>query len=488
MTENRKVEGLVGSVSGSSGEGWEKQFDLLVLGAGSAAFAGAIRARDLGARVAIVERKTLGGTCVNRGCIPSKNLLRAAELAGAALHEGFPGIRVRGELVDYGAVVQQKRDLVADLRKMKYEDLLAEYGIDLIQGHARFRSALEVEVDAEVYTADRFLVATGGRPLIPPIPGLSEAPYLTSSGALELEKVAPRLVVIGGGYIGVELAQMFARFGSRVTIIEMLPRIIANHEPEQSAELARHLEAEGIVIRTGMMVVGVRRDGAGVVVRARGEGREEEFRADSMLVAAGIMPNTDDLGADAAGVALDARGAIVVDEEMRTSVPHIYAAGDCTTVGPALVTTAAHTAAIAVQNALNGTARKVDLRAVPSAIFTDPQVASVGMREEEARARGFKVRAEVVPLSLVPKALAIRDTRGLVKMIVEEETQRILGVHMVAPLAADLIHEATLAVRFGLTAQDLVDTIHVYPTLSEALKLVAQAFTRDVAKLSCCAE
>lgn len=465
-----------------------QRFDLVILGSGSAAFAAAIRARDLGARVALVERKTLGGTCVNRGCIPSKNMLHAAALAALARRDGFPGIRLNGRVVDYRAVVEQKRDLVAELRKVKYEDLLAEYRIELIQGHGRFVSPFIVEVDGVRYEAGHVLVATGARPLIPSIPGLSEVPYLTSSRALDLEEVPRRLVVIGGGYIAVELGQMFARFGSRVTIVEMLPRIIANHEPEQSAELAQHLEAEGIDIRTGMKVVAVARDGAQVVARAHGKERSAQLRGDALLLAAGIRPNTDDLGLEAAGIAVDERGAIVVDEEMRTSVSHIFAAGDCTTLGPALVTTAAHAAAIAAENALNGAARKVDLSAVPSAIFTDPQVASVGFREGDAEQRGFRVRSQILPFTLVPKALAIRDTRGFVKMVVEEETQRILGVHMVAPMAADLIHEATLAVRLGLTAQDLVDTIHVYPTLSEALKLVAQAFTRDVAKLSCCAE
>jgi mercuric reductase len=464
------------------------RYDLVVIGSGSAAFAAAIRARGLGARVAMVERKTLGGTCVNRGCVPSKNLLRAAEWAAAGRHVPFPGLEVVSRVTDYRAVVEQKRALVAELRKMKYEDLLAEYGIVLVRGHARFRSPRELSVNGETLEAERFLIATGSRPWVPPIRGLEGVPFWTSSDALEAEEVPRRLVVVGGGYIAVELGQMFARFGSRVTLLEMLPRIIANHEPEQSEELARHLAAEGIEIRTGARVVEAARRGLDVVVRAEVPGGVEEVRGDVLLVAAGIRPNTDDLGLDAAGVRVDDRGAVVVDDEMRTSVPHIYAAGDCAAAGPALVTAAAHAGAVAAENALNGGGRTVDLRVVPSAVFTDPQVASVGWREAEARARGVRVRAEVLPMAMVPKALAIRDTRGLVKMVVDDETGRILGVHWVAPLAADLIHEATLAVRFGLTVRDVADTIHVYPTLSEALKLVAQAFTRDVAKLSCCAE
>lgn len=464
-----------------------ERYDLLVIGAGSAAFAAAITAREQGASVAIVNGGTLGGTCVNVGCIPSKNLIRAAEIAALAQQNPYPGLEVTARVTDFAALIGQKDEVVKRLRKKKYEDLLDVHGIALIEGRARFRTAHEVEVGGRRVAGDAILIATGSRAWAPPIPGLDEVEWLDSTRALDLEELPRRLTVIGGGYIACELGQMFHRFGSEVTFLKRRPGLLTgDHEPEIGRALQGYFEAEGIGVRTGLDIRQVRQEGADVVVTILQDGEEEEIRADRLLVAAGRVGNTEALELEAVGVETDARGFVRVDATGRTSVPHILAAGDVTG-DLLLVTVAAQAAQNAVRNALGGGNEALDLSAVPTAVFSDPQVASVGLKEAEARARGLDVKVAQLSFEDVPKAVAIHDTRGLIKMVADRATDRVLGVHIVGPLAADIIHEAALAVRFGLKTRDLVETVHVYPTMSEALKMVAQTFDRDVSTLSCCA-
>ena len=464
-----------------------ENYDLLIIGGGSAAFGAAIKAREQNASVAIVNDGMLGGTCVNVGCIPSKNLIRAAEIAGMAQHNPYPGLKVTTEVTDFAALIGQKDEVVERLRRKKYTDLLDVYGITLIEGRARFLTRHDVEVGDRLLWGDTILIATGSRAWAPPIPGLDQIEWLDSTRALDLKELPRRLAVIGGGYIACELGQMFHRFGSEVTILKRQPGLLTDHhEPEIGLALQSYFEAEGISVRTGLEIRRVCQEGAEVVITIGQDGQEKEIRADQLLVAAGRAPNIDDLNLEAAGVHTDERGFVRVDKTGRTSVRHILAAGDV--VGdPLLVTVAAQAAQNAVGNALNGRNQEIDLSAVPSAVFSDPQVASVGLKEAEARAQGFNVKVARLSFEDVPKAAAIRDTRGLIKMVADRETDRVLGVHIVGPIAADIIHEATLAVRFGLKTQDLIDTVHVYPTMSEAIKMVAQTFDRDVSTLSCCA-
>jgi mercuric reductase len=464
-----------------------ENYDLLIIGGGSAAFGAAIKAREQNASVAIINEGTLGGTCVNVGCIPSKNLIRAAEIAGLARHNPYWGLKVTAEVTDFEALIEQKDEVVERLRRKKYTDLLSVYGITLIEGRARFLTGHDVEVDDRLIWGDTILIATGSRAWAPPIPGLNEVDWLDSTRALDLKALPRRMAVIGGGYIACELGQMFHRFGSEVTLLKRRPGLLSDHhEPEIGLALQSYFEAEGISVRTGLDVRRVRQDADEVVITIAHRGQEEEIRADRLLVAAGRAPKTDDLNLEAAGVHTDERGFVRVDKTGRTSVRHIVAAGDVTG-DPLLVTVAAQAAQNAVKNALNGRNEEIDLSAVPTAVFSDPQVASVGLKEAEARAQGFDVKVARLSFEDVPKAAAIHDTRGLIKMVADRETDRVLGVHIVGPLAADTIHEATLAVRFGLNTQDLVDTVHVYPTMSEAIKMVAQTFDRDVSTLSCCA-
>ena len=459
---------------------------MVILGSGSAAFAAAIKASELGAKAIMVEHDTVGGTCVNRGCIPSKNLIRAANLLHRARSSAFPGLGLSGEL-DFPRLMGQKDELVAELRAEKYVNIVREDpNIDVLPGKARFVGPHELEVEGERVRAQRITIATGARPHIPGIPGLEGVPYLTSRTALELRELPERLIVIGGGYVAVELGQMFSRLGSEVIILERGPRLLASFEPVISDALASRFRAEGIGVVLGAEPVAVR-GGAGITVTFRRDGDKSEVSGSHLLIAAGRMPNTEGLGLEEVGIKVDKRGYIRVDAQLRTSVPHIFAAGDV--IGPPMATpVAAREGAIAAENALTDAGRRMDYHSIPRAVFTDPEIGTVGLTEAEAEARGISCACRVLDLQFVPKARAIREAEGLVKMVAEAGSGRLLGVHLFMPRAADIVHEAALAVRLGLTVSDLADAIHVYPTLSEALRLAAQSFTRDVARLSCCAE
>lgn len=463
-------------------------FDLIILGGGSAAFAAAIRAAELGAKVAIAEEGVIGGTCLNRGCFPTKNLLHAAELYHLYGHNQFPGIPSGSDAISFGDVIKQKDDLVEEMRGKKYWDVLDAYpDIKYYPHKVRFVSPDQVEVGEEVLKGDKFIIATGVSPKIPPIPGLQEADYLTYKEALELEFLPDSMVIIGGGPIGVELGQMYARFGTKVTILEALPRIISTEEEEISHALKSYLEEEGMEIWTKASVESVKQNGEGVLVSANVDGNQKEFRAQKLLIAAGMSPNTGELNLEATGVEVDDKGAVKVDDHMRTTARHIWAIGDVTG-GLILVTVAANQGTIAAENAIGRAKIKVDYSAAPHAIFTTPQVASVGLKEAEAVEKGLKIQTTVIPLEYVPKAAAIRDTRGLVKLVVGDPSYQILGVHMLSAQAADLIHIGVLAVKHKLNVGDIINTTFVYPTMAEALKIAALSFRKDVTKLSCCAE
>lgn len=462
------------------------EYDLVVLGAGSAAFAAAIKATEAGYRVALVEQGTLGGTCVNVGCVPSKALLRAGELAWVAGHHPFAGLSTSSGPVDLAALVAQKDELVETLRKVKYVDLVESYGFTVIGGHASFSGPDELEVDGQSVRARTYLVATGASPVAPPVPGLAEAGYLTSTSALELTEIPKHLIVIGANAIGLELGQFFLHIGSEVTFVDVAERIAPFEEPEVSQALTSVLVSQGATVRTSAQVLAVHRsDGQTEVTLGVGE-RELVLTADQVLVATGRRPNTHGLGLEAAGVEVGAQGAVVVDEELRTSNPRVFAAGDVTGA-PQYVYVSAYEGSLAVDNALLGARRQVDLTGLPRVIFTSPPVASAGLTEAQAREAGWKVETSVLPLQAVPRALVDHDTRGLVKLVAEAGTGRLLGASVLAKGAGDVVQSAVLAIRHGITTAELAATFHPYLTMAEALKLASQTFTRDVDKLSCCA-
>lgn len=461
-------------------------YHLAIIGSGSAAFATAIEARRKGASVVMIEHGTVGGTCVNVGCIPSKALLAAAEARHVALDQRFPGIATTADAVDMATLLGGKDDIVQGLRHEKYEELADLYGFDIVHGHARFVPGPALEVDGDQISAEHYVIATGASPWAPSIPGLEEAGYLTSTTAMELDHVPSSLVVIGGNAVGLEQGQLFARLGSVVTIVEALPRIAPFEEPEVSEALAQILTEEGISIRTGATIAKVVRENGDVVVLLDSGSRHEEIRTEAVLVATGRRPNTTDLGLDTLGVTVGSRGEVVVDDELRTANPRIFAAGDVTG-HPQFVYVAGKHGGIVAANAIDGAHRRVDYRSLPRVTFTSPAIASVGLTDEEANEQGFVCECRVLPLTQVPRAIVNRDTRGVAKIVAERETGRVLGIHLLAEGASDAILAAVYALDGGYTVEQLATVWTPYLTMAEAIKLAAQSFTRDVATLSCCA-
>ena len=462
-----------------------QSFDLVTIGSGSAAFAAAIRATSLGARVALVERDTVGGTCVNIGCIPSKHLLAASHAYRVGGSHPFAGVPTsRGE-VDLRALIARKGQVVDELRDEKYLDLAAHYGFELVRGHARFAGPDLVDVDRREIRARRFLIATGSAPWAPPIEGLDRAGYLTSTTAMELSEVPGSLVVIGGNYLGLELGQVFSNLGSRVAIVEALDRIAPLEEPEISEEMTRILEEEGVRVVTSAKVTRVE-GGAPKTVVAEAEGGELKLEGAEILVATGRRPVLDGLGLDAAGVEVDDVGGLVLDQTLRTTNPDVLAAGDVTGA-PQFVYVAAAQGTMAAENALTGAERAVDYAALPRVTFTTPNIAAVGLTDEQAQEAGYECECRVVELRHVPRARVNLDTRGLFKIVADRRTGKVLGVHALAENAGDAILAGVYAVKFGLTVSDLAETWAPYLTMAEGLKLTAQSFTTDVEMLSCCA-
>jgi mercuric reductase len=469
--------------------------DLAVIGSGAAAFAAAITARGAGHSVVMVERADVGGTCVNTGCVPSKALLAAAAARHSAATGPFPGIATQAGPVDMAALTGGKDDLVAGMRTEKYTGLAAGYGWQIIAGTARFagtadapRLAVDLnEGGSTAIEARHYLAATGSAPWIPPVPGLEEAGYLTSATAMELTELPESMAVIGGNAVGLELGQMFTRLGTRVTIIEALDRLAPFDDLEISAAIADVLGDEGTGIITAATVTGARADGTSRSVQTQtAAGGERELACGHILVAAGRRPVSAGLNLPAVGVRTGGRGEIITDARQRTGNPRIWAAGDATG-GPPYVYTAAAQGSAAAANALFHAEREVDYTALPRVTFTSPAIASAGLTEAELARSGVACDCRVLPLDAVPRAIVNRDTRGVVKLVVEAATGRVRGVHAVADGAGEIITAGVYAIRAGMTVEDLAGTWAPYLTMPEALRLAAQSFSRDVTRLSCCA-
>jgi mercuric reductase len=477
------VEDARNAAPGKPGHG----LHVAIIGSGSAAFACAIRAAEGGARVTIVEgADTIGGTCVNVGCVPSKILIRAAHIRHQAAHHAFAGL-ARGALaIENTARVAQQQARVDELRQAKYQHILdTNPAIELVRGWARF---LDTHTFAVTDTtgreqrlgADRFLIATGSTPFIPDVPGLAGTPYWTSTEALVTENLPGRLLVLGGSVVAVEIAQAYARLGSQVTIIAR-HGLLSREDPALGAGLKAALESDGVRVRTHTDVKRIAFDGR-LFAAETGAGTET---AEHLLVATGRAPNTPRLDLARAGIATDVRGAIVVDERLRTNVAHIFAAGDCTTQPPFVYVAAASGTRAAV-NMLGGNAA-LDLTATPAVVFTDPQVATVGLTEAQAKERGIEAESRTLTLDNVPRALANFDTRGFIKLVAEKETGRLLGAQILAPEAGEIVQTAALALRNRMTVAELADQLFPYLTMVEGLKLCAQIFSKDIKQLSCCA-
>jgi mercuric reductase len=464
-----------------------EQLHVAIIGSGGAAMAAALKAVENGARVTLIERGTIGGTCVNIGCVPSKIMIRAAHVAHLRRQSPFDGgITAQSPVIDRERLLAQQQDRVDELRESKYESILASNpAIEVIQGTAHFKDGHTLNIEqtsgaTRSVTFDRCLVATGASPTVPPIAGLQDTPYWTSTEALASAIVPRRLTVVGSSVVALELAQAFARLGSEVTILAR-STLFSREDPAIGEAVAAAFHAEGIKVLTHTEAISASFLEDEFVL----DTNQSQLRADQVLVATGRSPNTHGSNLQAAGVLVNEWGSIVVDNQMRTSAQDIFAAGDCTDQ-PQFVYVAAAAGTRAAINMTGGEAM-LDLSAMPAVVFTDPQVATVGYDEERARDAGFEVEARTLLLENVPRALANFDTRGFIKIVAERTSGRLLGVQVVAPEAGEVIQSAAIALRAQLTVQDLADQLFPYLTMVEGLKLAAQTFKKDVKQLSCCA-
>lgn len=476
------------------------KYDLIIIGGGAAAFAAATKAADLGKTALMINSGLpLGGTCVNVGCMPSKHLLTLGDELFYPQRPRFKALQNGHKpSLDFRTAIQEKNDLIATARQANYINVLEHLEtVTQVDARAHFLGPNRVEAAGQVYEAEKIIIATGSSTKPLPVPGLDRVRWLNNITAMELQELPKSMMVIGGGPLGLEFAQMFAHFGTKVTVLEAMDHILPKHEPEIAAELQRCLEAEGIEFRVGVTVDKVEERGSKKVLTIRGgQGVQrrrslatavEELVADELLLAAGVQANTADLDLEEAGVKANRNGFIQVNQYYQTDNPNVFAAGDCVGKMP-LETVAAKEGALAAENALTIPVRTIDYDHVPNAVFTNPQVASVGLTEAEEMRRFGSCACRTIHMDAVPKALTINEDRGLFKMVIHPRSSKVLGVHIVSPHAADLIHAATFAVKFGLTVDDVIDTLFVFPTFSEGIKRVAQAFTRDVSQMSCCVE
>jgi len=429
----------------------------------------------------------IGGTCVNVGCVPSKNLIRAAETVHKANNNAFDGITTSGRVNDFHALIEAKRKLVLDLREQKYIDIIKDMDdFELIEGRATVKSPTSVQVADRIIEGSHILLCTGAQPLIPEIQGLDDVNYLTNEEAFELDELPESLIVLGGSYIALEMAQMFSRLGSKVTILQRSDRILSNEQADLTDELDQYFTQEGMTIVTGNAIQSVSEENSVVTVLTRVKGKDEKFSAQKLIVATGRKANTANMNLEAIGVTLERNGAIKVDEYLQTSVPTIYAAGDV--LGSHMfVYTAAYEAKLAIDNAFTTVRKEADFNVLPWVIFTDPQVAGVGMDEAQAQEASLNVDTALLPLSYVPRAIAANDTRGFIKLIRNRDTDTLVGARILAPEGSELLMEVSLAIKFNITVSDIKEMLHPYLTLSEGIKLAAITFSKDVKELSCCA-
>ena len=459
------------------GAGQGTAFDLAVIGSGGAAMSAAIHARLLGASVVLVERGTLGGTCVNVGCVPSKALLAAAGTRHSAAANLFSGAPTSAGGVDLAALVAHKDELVGRLRQTKYADIAAAYGFEVRFGAASFRDADTLLVDGAPVPASTYVIATGAEPAVPDLPGLSEVEYLTSTTAMELEDLPTSLLVVGGGYVGMEQAQLFAHLGTEVTLIG---RLAPQSEPELASALRGVFLDDGITVVNDRATSAVPTGDSATVVTRSGRRLSGQY----LLIATGRSPRTADLNLPTAGIGTDAQRFVEVDAQQRTSNPKVFAAGDVTGA-PQFVYVAAMAGKVAASNAL-GRPAQVDYTGLPGVVFTRPQLASAGLTEAEALSRGYKCSCRLLDLSDVPRALVNRDTRGAVKVVADADTGRVVGVHALAEGAGEMMLAATYAIKAGFTVDDLADTWAPYLTMAEGLRIAAGLFRNEL-PTSCCA-
>lgn len=468
------------------------EFEYAIIGQGGAAFAAAIKANALGIKTAMIGKNitngtVIGGTCVNVGCTPTKELIFQGRLIKEISSKSFAPIIDSKLNRDFFINVMKRKDqIVENDRKTKYISVLDSLeNVTYINEFASFKDPNTLLVGNKEITAKNILIATGARSNIPNIPGIGNIEYLTNEGALSLKELPESMIVIGGRALGLEFAQMYEHFGTKVTILQRSSLLLPNWEPQISSHIQKYLEEEGISINTSTSLVEVGKNDNKLFIKVIIRGKEEIIHADKILFATGRKPNIDKLKLENVSINTDKNGFIITNETLKTNNKSIYAVGDV--IGqPMLETLAAKEGNIATSNIFTNTNQTINKNEIPVAVFTTPEAAMVGITDAQAGKSGISCSCNSIPMSLVPKAEIIGDTRGLVKIVINRETKKILGMHILARTAADMIHEGVLAVKFGLTIDDIINTTHVFPTMSEAVKLAAQSFYSDMSKMSCC--
>jgi len=449
--------------------------DVVVIGTGQAGVPLAARLAKAGRRVLIAERAEPGGTCVNVGCTPTKTMIASARAAHVARTAGRLGVRAGAVEVDLAAVVERKDRIVRQWREGILKRLQgAGQNLTLVRGHARFAGEREIEVAGQRHRAPAVVINVGARPALPPLPGLAGVPWLDNRRVMELVRLPEHLVVLGGGYIGCELGQMFRRFGSEVTIADRNEHLLSREDDEVSAAIEEAFRAEGIRLVLGQGASAVAADGAGVRVRlADGS----DLRGSHLLVAVGRRPNTDDLGCEAAGVRLDEKGFVVVDDDYRASAAGVYAVGDAT-AQPQFTHTSWDDHRVLFDRLIGRPARPRSARLIPYTVFTDPQVAGVGLTEKAARSRGLVHETASMPFGLVARAIETGETAGAMKILVDPGTERILGATLVGAEAGELIHVLVALMQAGAPARAIVEAQFVHPTFAEGVQSLVMRLPR----------
>lgn len=466
----------------------ENQYDLIIVGGGSAAFAAAIKADAQEIKTLLVNGGLpLGGTCVNVGCVPSKFLIRAGESIYKASNSAFRGVNPSKPAINFKEIIQQKKELVADMQQRKYKDLLGGLPyVKIVEGMAKFIGEKTIEVDQVQYEASKIIIATGASTAIPIIDGLDSVPYLTNISLFELEEQPESLTILGAGYIGLEIAQAYNRLGTKVTLVQRSKNILTKEAEDITSDLRKYLEADGIVFYTESAVNKVWKEGRVIKTEIVKNNLTTVIDASHLLVATGTKGNIQNLDLYKTGVIVDDKGHVTVNSFLQTNNPDIFAVGDVTNL-PAFVYTAAYEGGLAVLNAFYSPKQEVNFVTVPWVVFTDPQVAGVGMDEKEASEKNIPFQVTVLPLSEVPKSIAALDTRGFIKLIRNPETDLLLGARILAPEGSELTMEVSIAIKYNIPVQEIIGMFHPYLTLGEAIKLAAMSFTMDVKKMSCCA-
>lgn len=487
-TKNYKVKSIDENENRGSNR---NHFDLIIIGGGSAAFSAAIKAESLGLSTLMVNGGLdFGGTCVNVGCVPSKNLIRAGETAYHATHSNFTGIIPKGVDIDFSQVIKDKKKLVSILQEKKYMDVVQDFeNLTLLNGWAEFKDQKTIVVNGkEEYSALKFIIATGATTNVPEIEGLNEIDYLTNVSLFDLEEKPESITIMGAGYIGLEIAMAYNRLGVKVRIIEFTDRVLRTQTSDISEVLETQMRKEGIEILPNFRAIKFEKKGVETIIHCKcPDGSFTQItEKGKVVIASGTKPNIQKLGLQNIGLELTKTEHILVNKKMETNLQNIYAVGDVINT-PAFVYTAAFEGKIAVENAFSGGDKTADYSSLPWVVFTDPQVAGAGLDETQAEERKIPFEVSKLELKDVPRAIAANDTRGFIKLIRNTETDKLIGARVVTPEGGELIQQLSMAIKFGITVTELAEAFYPYLTLSEGIKIAAIGFGKDVSKLSCCA-